>query len=625
MNTTSDKRQTHFSLSIRGKIFLGFIIIAFILVFTTIVINNKIKSATVFSAEIATTDFPTIDSFLDLNGQIYQSQSTLSNYIITRDEKFKIEHLRTWENIHKTRSEIDDFSKTWNDSELVNDWTTVKPILTEIEYMQSDILNHFLSMNPSELSNKIGNELKPKVNYIFDILDGPLKSDGTREGGMYDKAYKTWEKIAIQSSQNLDAVNKIQHILLGIYIIIAILIAFITAHTIVTPLSKAINIARRIAAGERNLTVVSTSKDETGELLLAIEIMLNSIKENESKLQESEIRTRTLFDNIVKTANIFSEHSSRISKGDLTQRIPNENTNEMHQLGNDLNKMTDNLSTITHRITEACHNMVSTLEEVKQSVTVQSSGASEQASSINEITASLEEIEKSSSQTIEKAKALGDVAERTREKGQMGLQAVGQSTLGMKSIRDKVQMIAQTILELSNQTQQVGEITHVVNTLAQQSKMLALNASIEAAKAGDAGKGFAVVASEVKNLAEQSEHSTAQVQKILEDIRHATEKAVMATEEGIKGVDHGTGLVEQTGEIVRNLSDVIHETTIASEQIAAAIRQEGVGIEQITAGMNEINQVTGSFVASVKQTTEAMEDLSSIAKTLKEHVDIYRI
>src|SRR4029077_15008864 len=116
---------------------------------------------------------------------------------------------------------------------------------------------------------------------------------------------------------------------------------------------------------------------------------------------------------------------------------------------------------------------------------------------------------------------LGEIAERTQEKGQLGLEAVEQSIQGMKSVRDKVQMIAQTILDLSNQTQQVGEITSVVNTLAQQSKMLALNASIEAAKAGEAGKGFAVVATEVKNLAEQSEQSTTQVQKILEDIRRA--------------------------------------------------------------------------------------------------------
>lgn len=329
--------------------------------------------------------------------------------------------------------------------------------------------------------------------------------------------------------------------------------------------------------------------------------------------------------NIIRHINIFRIHSSRIASGDLRQELEIESNDEIGLLGKDLNNMTHSLATIAKQITLACHNMVTTLEQVKQAADVQSSGASEQASSINEITASLSEIEKSSTQTMEKAKMLGTVAEKTRDQGQQGLNAVEQSIIGMNAIRDKVQMIAQTILDLSNQTQQVGEITSVVNRLAQQSKMLALNASIEAAKAGEAGKGFAVVASEVKTLAEQSEQSTSQVQKILEDIRRATEKAVMVTEEGTKGVEHGTGLVEQTGEIVRKLSEVIHETTLASQQIEAAVRQESIGIEQITAGMNEINQVTSSFVASAQQTIEAIKDLADIAKNLKEHVDTYQV
>ncbi len=323
--------------------------------------------------------------------------------------------------------------------------------------------------------------------------------------------------------------------------------------------------------------------------------------------------------------NTFRKHSAKVASGDLRHRVDVMSRDELGQLGNDLNTMTNSLAVMTKQITEACQNMVVTIEEVRHAVDVQSSGATEQASSINQITSSLGEIEKSSSQTIDKAKTLGEMAERTREKGQLGLESVENSVLGMKAVREKVQTIAQTILDLSNQTQQVGEITSVVNTLAQQSKMLALNASIEAAKAGEAGKGFAVVASEVKNLAEQSEQSTTQVQKILEDIRRATEKAVMATEEGTKGVDQGTSLVEQTGDIVKSLSDVIHETTIASQQIEAAIRQEGVGIEQITAGMNEINQVTGSFVSSVKQTTEAIGNLAEMVKNLKQLIDVYKL
>ena len=121
---------------------------------------------------------------------------------------------------------------------------------------------------------------------------------------------------------------------------------------------------------------------------------------------------------VINQINIFRFHSNKIATGDLTQRIMISSHDEMGQLVNDLNTMTDSLSSITKQITQSCHNMVGTLEEVKRAVDTQSSGASEQASSINQITASLEEIEKSSAQTMEKAKALGGAAERTSETSQ---------------------------------------------------------------------------------------------------------------------------------------------------------------------------------------------------------------
>jgi methyl-accepting chemotaxis protein len=345
-------------------------------------------------------------------------------------------------------------------------------------------------------------------------------------------------------------------VLLFVSIFLALIVSIKTANNIVKPILYAIDIAKRVSTGERDIEVSIQSSDETAVLLGALDKMQTAISSGEKKMQST------------------------------------------------------------------CNAVVSTLDEVRHAVDSQSAGANEQASSINEITASINEIEKSATQTMLKAKSLGEISERVRQKGILGLDAVNQSIEGMKFVRDKEKTIAETILELSRQTQQVGDITMVVNNLAQQSKMLALNASIEAAKAGETGKGFAVVASEVKSLAEQSEQSTLQVQKILDDIKQATENAVMVTEEGMKGVESGMGLIEQTGEIIRSLNDAIHETSIAAQQIEVAVRQEGSGIEQINAGMSEINQVTASFVESVGQTTEAMKDLANIANQLKTTADV---
>jgi len=612
-------------MGIRGRLLMGFAAVAIILLVAVSGMLVIVQHTESFAAEVINTDLPIYDRLQDLGMQLYHSQSSLYAWVINGNLDEKNEYTTSWNNINRIEQVVDEHVKNWNDTSSVTNWEKVKTLIAQFRDNQTKIINLPNTGNQIDKARSLIVDVTISAGKVLDILDGPVTVTGERVGGMFDVQYESLDQGTQKILNDLSTIKIIEYALIIIIILTSIIISLLTANKIVKPLKHAIYIAKAIASGERNIHIKIASNDETGELLTALGKMQQAINDNEIKLQKNGEETRNLFENIVQTAKSFSTHSSKVAAGDLRERLEISDIDGMAQLGNDLNKMTDSLSTITKQITDASHHMVATLEEVKQAVNSQSSGATEQASSINEITASLEEIEKSSTQTMDKAKELGSVAERTREKGQQGLDAVEQSIQGMKAVRDKVQIIAQTILDLSNKTQQVGEITAVVNTLAQQSKMLALNASIEAAKAGDAGKGFAVVATEVKNLAEQSEQSTTQVQKILEDIRHATEKAVLATEEGTKGVDNGTDLVEQTGEVVRSLSEVIHEATVASQQIETAIRQEGVGIEQITAGMNEINQVTSSFVSSVKQTTEAIDNLSMITKNLKEYVDTYKI
>jgi methyl-accepting chemotaxis protein len=323
----------------------------------------------------------------------------------------------------------------------------------------------------------------------------------------------------------------------------------------------------------------------------------------------------------------YSAFIEEVAHGDLRQRVKVEGDgrDELSLIGVNLNAMVESLADMAKQSGEASNALMSTLVQMQSSVNAQSAGASEQAAAVNETTATLEQIKATSAQTLAKTQQLGETAERTRREGEQGLQAVQQAIMGMEAIRARVENIAQTILALSEQTQQIGEITGVVTNLAQQSKMLALNASIEAAKAGDAGKGFAVVAAEVKELAEQSQQSTAQVQRILQDIRHATDRAVMATEEGSKGVDAGVVLVQKSGEVMKQLSEVIREAALASQQIVAAVRQEAVGVDQVTTAMSEINKVTAQFVASTQQTKVATAKLDEMAGKLKISVGSYKV
>lgn len=331
--------------------------------------------------------------------------------------------------------------------------------------------------------------------------------------------------------------------------------------------------------------------------------------------------------NVVYQARVrsYSAFIDEVAHGNLRQRVNAQGHDELSLIGGNLNAMTESLARMAGEVGEAGNEIFSTLSQLQSAVDVQSTGASEQAAAVNETTVTLEEIMATSTQTLGKAQQLGESAERTRREGEQGLMTVKQTISGMEAIRSRVENIAMTILALSEHTQQIGEITAVVTNLAQQSKMLAFNASIEAAKAGDAGRGFAVVAAEVKDLAEQSQQSTAQVQKILQDIRRATDRAVMATEEGSKGVDAGVLLVQKSGEVMRQLSEVIHETALASQQIVAAVRQEVTGIKQVTLSMSEINKVTTQFVAGTQEAKTASTRLGVVAGKLRDSVSVYKI
>ncbi|PXW28710.1 globin-coupled sensor protein [Paraburkholderia caballeronis] len=321
----------------------------------------------------------------------------------------------------------------------------------------------------------------------------------------------------------------------------------------------------------------------------------------------------------------YTAFVERVATGQLDSRVALPENAGLAQLGVRLNEMTANLGEMASRTDAASHGLTSMVNALQDAVTTQSSGANQQAAAINETTSTLEEIRAISRQTQEKAEMLGATADRTRTEGERGAEIVDKTIHGMEVVRAQVNDIAEKILALSEQTHQIGEITGTVNSLAQQLKMLSLNASIEAAKAGEAGKGFAVVAAEVKELAEQSQQATVQVNAILQEIQRATDKAVMATEEGSKGVDRGTQMVQQVGDAMQSLMSAIREAAMSSQHIVAAVRQEGIGIDQIATAMREINTATRQAVDSTQQTRQSAEQLSALAREMRDSVRLYRL
>lgn len=379
-----------------------------------------------------------------------------------------------------------------------------------------------------------------------------------------------------------------------------------------------------IAGGNFNVSLPPRSRDELGELAAGLDALRNQLARHVTEQGQQLARERDLAAELEQRSLAVQLFAQRIAAGDLTGRL-DEGDDTLGRLAASLNQMAAGLASLAGRVREAGSALVVTAGQMLSAVGAQSSGASEQAASVSQTMTTLEQIRATSDQTLDKARLLGEMAERARSEGERGRQVVEASIAGIGEVSVKVDTIARTILSLNEQTQRIGEITGAVGAIARQLRLLSLNAAIEATKAGEAGLGFAVVAAEVKQLAEQSQHSTEQVQHILEDIRHATDRAVMATEDGAKGVARGLDLVQHAGDAIRGLEQVVRDTSLASRQIVAAVRQEGAGIEQIATSMSDIHKVTTQSVTATEQTRAAAGELSHLAQRLAQAAGSYRI
>jgi methyl-accepting chemotaxis protein len=318
--------------------------------------------------------------------------------------------------------------------------------------------------------------------------------------------------------------------------------------------------------------------------------------------------------------------AERVAGGDLTVVVPDTgNQDELGLLMRTFQRMVGNLRTQTLAIQEGVNVLASSASEILASTTQVASGATETASAVNETTATVEEVKQTSQLASQKVRLVADGAQRSLQVSQQGRKSVDDAVQGMNRIREQMETIAESIVSLSEQGQAIGEIIATVNDLAEQSNLLAVNAAIEAAKAGEHGKGFAVVAHEVRSLAVQSKEATAQVRTILNDIQKATNAAVMATEQGSKAVEAGEKQSTEAGEAIRMLADGIAESADASTQIAASSHQQMVGMEQVAMAMENIKEASTLSVTSTRQAEQSAQNLHELGQKLKGLVEQFKL
>jgi methyl-accepting chemotaxis protein len=271
---------------------------------------------------------------------------------------------------------------------------------------------------------------------------------------------------------------------------------------------------------------------------------------------------------------------------------------------------------ITH-IHVTADGLVRAAEAINEVTVQQSSGASQQAEVIQLTNNLMDDFLKLSERINTQAQSVTETAKQAADISQTGQSAIRQAIEGMDNIRTQVSAIGETIVKLATLTRRIDEIITSVSEIATQSNLLALNASIEAARAGVHGRGFSVVADEVRTLSQQSTQAAKQVRAILVEIQTAVKDTIKATESGSRGVIAGVMLTQQVNHVLVQLSQSVSASQEAIRAIYDVIRQQTDGLEEISISMDRIDRITQQNLASTRMVETVSTNLSRLATDLQ--------
>jgi methyl-accepting chemotaxis protein len=395
------------------------------------------------------------------------------------------------------------------------------------------------------------------------------------------------------------------------------------ARRITRPVTQLVEAAQRVGEGDLSETVAVTSRDEIGELARTFNNTIGRLRaqvQTESERDEERQRREDLQESIIKFLDVAME----VSQGDLTKR--GEVTSDV--LGNvvdAINVMVAEIGAIMADVRGAALQVAAGASQMTDSSARMTEGAQAQAREASRVAESVEGLTQSVRQVADSARASAQAAREALDAAQKGDVAVRDSLQAMQRIRGEVQSISKKIKSLGDRSLEISEIVNTIEDIASQTNLVALNAAIEAAGAGEAGLRFAVVADEVRKLAERSAKATKDIAVLIKNVQADTQDAVVVMEQGTLEVEAGYRMTVQAGDSLKAIAGVSQRSAVLAQDISEATQEQVRGAETVTHAMQSIQTVASQTEQRVLEARRTVAELARLAEELTASLSRFKL